>query len=134
MSQASMKRALIAHLQTVISIPFLVPNDKKKAPATDPYAEVTHFLSPPAVYTLGDDGLDQHMGVFQVLLKYPLGTGSGKLDEEADAIREGFRAGLKLNYDGQEVMIVNAGAGSYSVVDSKFLCPVSITWYAFSRR
>jgi hypothetical protein len=134
MSQTNMKRALNQQLLNIIGIPVLVPNDTKKAPNNSPYAELTHFLAPPVVFTLGTDGLDEHRGVMQVLLKYPEGKGSGDLDEKADAIREGFRAGLKLNYDGQEVMVVNSGAGNYSNLDNKFVCPISITWYAFSRR
>lgn len=134
MSQANMKRALLTHLDGMIGIPYLVLNSEEKAPNKSPYAEVVFLMAPPVVFTLGDDGLDEHRGVMQVLLKYPQGVGSGDLDEKADAIRESFRAGLKLIYDGQEVMIVNSGAGNQTPVDNRFACPVSIQFYAFTRR
>lgn len=134
MSQANMKRALLTQLDSMLGLPYIVPNDESKAPNKGPYAEVSFILAQPVVFTLGDDGLDEHRGIMQVLLKYPQGVGSGDLDEKADAIRESFRAGLKLIYDGQEVAIVNAGAGIQTPIDNKFVCPVSIQFYAFTRR
>lgn len=134
MSQTKMMSALINKLSEVIGIPFFVPNEEVKSPNSQAYAEVSFLLSPPVVYTLGDDGMDEHRGIMQVLLKYPQGSGFGDLGEKADAIRESFRAGLKLQYDGQEVMVVNCGAGNQMNYDNKFVCPVSIQFYAFTRR
>lgn len=134
MSQANMKRALLTRLDSMLGIPYIVPNDESTAPNVGAYASISFLLSDPVVYTLGDDGLDEHRGVMQVLLKYPLGQGSGELDEKADAIRESFRAGLKLNYGGQEVTVVNAGMGNQMEHEKKFVCPVSIQFYAFTRR
>lgn len=134
MSQANIKRALLTHLDSMLGIPYIVPNDESTSPNHGPYANVAFLLADPVVYTLGDDGLDEHRGVMQVLLKYPRGQGSGQLDEKADAIRESFRAGLKLNYDDQEVTIVNTGMGNQSDFENRFVCPVSIQFYAFTRR
>lgn len=135
MSQTKMMGALIQELTGVIGIPFFVPNEENPNPPNhQPYADISFLWSPPSVYTLGDDGLDEHRGVMQVLLKYPQGDGFGALSEKADAIREGFRAGLKLTYDGQEVTVVNCGAGNQMNYENKFVCPVSIQFYAFTRR
>lgn len=134
MSQAKMKRALLTRLDTMLGIPYIVPNDESTPPNAGPYASVSFLLSGPEVFTCGDDGLDEHRGVMQVLLQYPQGQGSGLLDEKADAIRESFRAGLKLTYDGQEVTVVNAGMGNQIPFNNRFVCPVSIRFYAFTRR
>lgn len=135
MSQASIRKALVAALEPLpLGIPLNYPNNPAKTATDGSCGDVTFVWNNPEVYTLGENGEDMHSGFMQVLLKYPVGKGDSAIGIAADLIREGFSAGSRKFYLTQEVVIVNCGRGNYDTLDGKFVCPVTIYWYAKTRR
>lgn len=127
--QSEIKSALVSYLEGLsLSIPFNYPNirQNKSIPAGD----VTIHFNEPTVVTLGIDGEDNHDGFMQILLKYPVGEGDGPLVAMSDTIRQAFLAGTSCAFGDQTVTIINCGLGTFDNWDSKFVCPITITWYA----
>lgn len=135
MSQSGIRKALVAGLEALsLGIPLNYPNMPAKTPLDAPCGDVSFVFNNPEVFTLGENGEDLHTGFCQVLLKYPSGTGDSALLQKADLIREGFSAGSRKFYMTQEVVIENCGMGDYDTLDGKFVCPITIYWYAKTRR
>lgn len=84
----------------------------------------------PSVGSLGVGGRDEIDGIFQIDLNYKIGTGTMEIGHLSDMIRQDFKAGTKLNFNGQEVLIVNCGRNGGRVVNGWFKISVSVQWYA----
>lgn len=98
------------------------------------YANFTHHPNVPVPFTLGTVGEDQQTGFSQVLLKYPPDKSIFDASRLGDVLRSNFKAGQRLIYEGQEVVIVRSGLGQFSVVDNRLVNPFTIYWYALIRR
>jgi hypothetical protein len=97
-----------------------------------PYAELIVLQNDTTMFSLHHS--NQTDGVFRVILKYPVDSGSIAVKQKADAIFEVYKIGRKLTYDGVSLTIVNhsrrngvAENGWYSVV-------LTIAYRAFIKR
>ena len=71
------------------------------------------------------------VGVFQVTLCYPLGTGPNAAQARAEAIRTQFRRGTTMTADGISVHVIRTPAIATGYTDGdRYMVPVSITWQA----
>lgn len=135
MGQGDIKKALATRLTSLgLGIQLNMPNVEVKDPNVTPSADVSFIFNQPSVATLGDSGDDNHDGFMQILLKYPMGKGDKDIMTMADTIRSGFTAGTKCLYGDQEVTILNCGIGIFDIYESKFVNPITINWYARTRR
>ena len=135
MSQSGIRKALVAALKAIpLGIPLNFPNIPVKTASNGSCGDVSFVFNRPEVFTLGDEGEDMHTGFCQVLLRFPVGEGDSALLEKADLIRESFSAGSRKFHLTQEVVIENCGMGDYDTLDGKFVCPITIYWYAKTRR
>jgi hypothetical protein len=133
--QSGIRKALVEALEALsLGIPLNYPNTPVKTATDGSCGDVSFVWNRPEVFTLGDNGEDMHTGFCQVLLKFPSGKGDSALLAKADLIREGFSAGSRKFYMTQEVVIENCGMGDYDTLDGKFVCPITIYWYAKTRR
>ncbi len=131
--QSEIKSALVSYLESLsLGIPLNYPNMEQDTSV--PAGDVTIHFNEPEVVTLGQGGEDEHRGFMQILLKYPVGEGDGALMAMADTIRQAFLAGQSCSYGSQTVTIINCGLGTFDNWNSKFVCPITITWYARTRR
>lgn len=64
-----------------------------------------HLPGKVAPVTCGYQGEDNHTGILQIDINYPIGKGSGKLLQLADTVRQSFQAGDSFSYSGQKVKI-----------------------------
>lgn len=131
--QSEIKSALVSYLEGLgLGIDLNYPNFEVKSGI--PAGDVSIHFNEPEVVTLGQGGEDNHTGFMQILLKYPVGEGDGALMAMADTIRQAFLAGQSCSYGSQVVTIINCGLGTFDIWNSKFVCPITITWYARTRR
>lgn len=136
MSELKVYQAL---LQAVKAVPGMIPMSVPGRPFTAPangaaYANFTHHPNVPEPYTLGIEGEDMQTGFSQILLKYPPDKDIFEASQLATVIRDNFKAGHRVVFDGQEVVIRYAGLGQFSVVDNRLVNPFTIQWYALLRR
>lgn len=135
MGQGDIKKALTSYLIGLnLGIQLNFPNKTSKDPSGLPSGDVTFHFTNPSVATLGDSGDDNHVGFMQILLKYPLDTGDGAIMEMADGIRSNFKAGRVCQYGDQKVTFSSCGIGNFDTLDGKFVNPITINWYARTRR
>lgn len=104
-----------------------------KAPATQPtaaqaYQEVTLLPARPDNPTI-DEATQIHNGIYQVLLRFPVGKTSLPAETVANAIAAHFPAGLQLTYGGQTVRIRGTPAiGAGYLSGERYCVPVSIRY------
>ena len=109
------------------NVDFTPPNDA-------PYAKVDILTNAPEVATLGRGGEDQHTGVLQIALYYPLQAGQGALISAYQKLFTIFAAGASLAYGDAEVTIVRCGMSPAGKVDSRYVTYVSVYWRARTTR
>jgi len=64
-----------------------------------------HMPGPVTPVTCGYNGENNHSGILQIDICYPIGQGSGILLKQADEIAKHFQSGDKVSYDGQVVNV-----------------------------
>lgn len=136
MGQNDIRKALYKHLiDAGLSLPLGFPNSKFTEPTEGPCGLVTLTFNQPSVATIGDSGEDNHDGFLQVLLKYPTNEGDNAIMAMADTLRPVFKAGTRCVYNDQVVNIVSCGVnGTPQIHDAKLVLPITINWYARTRR
>lgn len=95
-----------------------------------PWAQWFFLPNQPVVATLGEGGLDQVDGIVQVDLNYPTGNGDGDAMAKYAEIRDDFKAGTRLTYDGQGVKIRSCGRSQGRLVGGYYRVSVTITFFA----
>lgn len=106
---------------------------EKPAPNT-PWAAVSVIPGPARVASLGDGGEDEHLGVLQIDLNYPLRQGEVAQNVKADVIASYFQAGRALVSGGTTVTVVSCAKSAAREVDGWYRVSMSINWYARARR
>jgi hypothetical protein len=135
MSTTRIYQALLSAAKAALGdIPAGTPGTPFTPPVGTPYVDLTFMPNSPAVFTLGDDGEDEITGIFQILLKYPPDKGILAATRLGDTLRESFKAGHRVFYDGQEVIIRSSGLGNFNTIDNKLVNPFTIYWWALTRR
>lgn len=84
--------------------------------------------------TCGYHGEDEHKGILQIDINFPIGQGSGKLLQMADQIRKNFQAGDTAEANGQVVKFVSCSLSpemEFGGYQRRFL---SVNYYARSVR
>lgn len=95
------------------------------------------FIIPnrPVVVTLGDDGFNEHTGIVQVNLNYPMHEGSGAMLQKADQVSALFKAGSRHVFEGQTVSVISCGLnGSGKTVNGFFQSILTIQYKAQTPR
>lgn len=95
-----------------------------------PYQRAFMLYAAPENEVLGCD-YRREVGVFQVSLFYPPGTGSAAAQARADAVQEHFPRGLTLTHSGTSVLIPRSPAKAPGFnADGWYVVPVSIPYRA----
>ncbi|WBA79554.1 phage tail terminator-like protein [Endozoicomonas sp. GU-1] len=84
--------------------------------------------------TLGDTGLDQTTGFFQIDINAPIGGGWAELCKHSDYIQRSFRIGKQLIYDGHSVYITSSSRTGARVESGWYRQTVTINWLSYNRR
>jgi hypothetical protein len=88
--------------------------------------------SPPS--SLGEGGQDEHLGILQIDLNYPLNGGTQPHLAAADSIGTAFKAGTRFTYMGQCVLVRSCERGRIRNEDGWLRLSISITWVALTTR
>lgn len=132
--QAAIRNALADLIDGVGGIHLHWPN-VPEAPAGDGVHGDVHFLfSDPSAVTLGRAGEDEHIGLVQITLHIPKGSGEAAIWAAADTIRALCQSGTVTTHDGQPVTITGCGIGPFFVEGARFGAPVSIKFRARTHR
>jgi hypothetical protein len=91
-------------------------NESYNPIAGQPYQEVYVMFATPSNPTMGD-GFYQELGVLQINLRYPTGTGTADAAERAEMIRQTFKRGASFTSDGITVQINKTPAIPAGVVE-----------------
>ena len=139
MSIYKIRSALVQTFSGGISLPGIYENEGGEgahAPqANEAWFEFFLIPNRPVVVTLGDDGLNEHTGIAQINLNYPIHEGSGAVLLKADEVSDLFKAGSRHTYQGQTVSVISCGLnGSSQVVNGFFQSILTIQYRAQSPR
>lgn len=141
MSIANADTALVKSVKAALAaitpaLPIAYENAKFDPPTDGKWAAM--FIIPAALdpATLGDAGQDEYLGVLQIDLNVPLRSGTGVLKQWADRLREYYKAGRRLAYNGQEVLIRKGEPSSTRRSENglSFVISYSVTFRALLTR
>lgn len=131
MSQQAIQNAIENALSAIVPALDTVHGNEEYAPvAGRPYQEVFVMFAAPANPTMGD-GFYQELGVLQVNLQYPTGTGTADAAERAALIRDAFKRGASFTDSGITVQIDKTPAIPNGVVEGdRWKVVVRAPWHA----
>lgn len=107
MSEIKINAALVSGLTaTALGLPTANEGKNFTPPSVSlPWAAWFNMPAGTDVASLGQGGMDETTGVFQVDLNYPLNDGTGNILAAVQKLRDYFVAGRRLVYQGQCVKI-----------------------------
>jgi hypothetical protein len=82
---------------------------------------------------LGDTGMDENVGVYQVDVVAPADNGKNAGMVMADLIANHFKRGTYLTYNSRTVRIENVDRSTAIIADGWYTIPVSVNWIAFTQ-
>ena len=132
MSDLLIQAALEARLATLSpAISTAYENGTFKPVSGVAYQRVNFLPNTPDDPTMGRK-LTQFRGLFQVTVCYPLGTGRGAAQTQAQAVRDHFAPNQTLTYSTVNVQITETSRIAGGFVDGDRYCvPVTVPWYAW---
>ena len=98
--------------------------------STELYLRATSLPGDTDQACLGDDGLDFHVGIFQVDVFIPDGKGRSTWP---DSIADHFKRGTRLTQNGVTVTITTVSIESATKDENFYIVPVSIGYQAFTQ-
>lgn len=110
------------------NVDFIPPADSSD------WAAIWILPAPVAVDSLGAQGQDEHLGVFQIDLNTLWGTSTHNLDAYADIVQSYFVAGRRLTYNGQDVLVRSCSPSMKRKVDTWCRLSMSVYWQAWVNR
>tara|TARA_B100000795_G_scaffold201045_1_gene154781 strand:- start:119 stop:526 length:408 start_codon:yes stop_codon:yes gene_type:complete len=81
---------------------------------------------------LGSNGLDEHVGVYQIDIIAPGSKGKGQATIKADVIADHFKRGVVLTYNGVNVRLSKTSRGLGKRDEAWFVIPIFITYQVFT--
>jgi len=123
--------ALDSRLNTLSgSSPVAWENIAFKPTKTALYLRPTHLPAPTEQAALGNNGIDQYIGIYQIDIFAPAGKGKGAAETKADAIADHFKRGTDLLYNGVYVRLGNVSRNAGLIDEDRFVISVSINYMA----
>ena len=84
--------------------------------------------------TLGDEGCDNHSGIYQIDIHFQSFTGTNELYAKADEINAVIKSGSTFTFNGLNVRIENISISRLNVSDGQATLNISVEWFAFTMR
>lgn len=123
-----------AVIDGAFGIPHTFTNEDFKPSDHSSYLNCTILPSPVLVATLGDNGCDDHSGIFQIDIRYREGTGITQHKKTADVINIQFANG-KYFTDGEvSLRIENVSIAPLLIGGGWASLPMTIEYQVYSRR
>ncbi len=123
--------ALRSRLATLPSSPPVAwENEDYKPNANTLYLRATSLPGDTTQECLGDDGLDGHIGIFQVDVFIPEGDGRTTWP---DQIGDHFKRGTRLDQNDVRVTITSVSVSTADKDENFYIVPVSITYQVYTQ-
>lgn len=130
---SAIRSALTARLQTLSGLPAVAWENVPFTPvAGHPYLKPTLLPAEPFQAELGTSGQNIHMGIYQISIFCPTGTGIASLNTLRDALCDHFKRGTSLVYSGIETRITKAFPGQMLQETDYIHQPITIQWRAYA--
>lgn len=124
-----------AYLDGGFNLPTAYENRAFSKPSPDgPWAALFLLPDKPRPVTLGPQGEDEHRGILQVDLHYPLNSGTAGVNAKCNELAAWFAAGRRFVHKGTWVSVRSCGKGRGREVDGWWTVSVSINWYSKLKR
>lgn len=131
MNQSGVRAALIdAYIDGGFNISTAYPNREYIPSNGTEWARVSFLPAPVEVATLGSYGEDNHSGLLQIDLFFPLYKGDGDAWELADDMSEHFKAGTDFTYNSVTVSIINSSAQVGPEENGMYRLILTVSWYS----
>lgn len=131
MSLFNVRAALVTAWQT-LGITTYFENDLGEP--TDKHATFEFMPSSTNGVSLGANGKDEHLGLLQIDLYYPVSRGNGELLQQLDTIRAYFYNGRGFVYGGTSVIINRVDYSSPVIDGGWYRQSISLYWYSRGSR
>lgn len=131
--EVSVEIALFTKAREYTDLPLVFENDGEKI-LRSKYVEVKHFRNGSIPYALSGDGDAQNLGMLQMLVCVPLGSGLVEPRQRAADIAKLFwtPANLSLSYGGLRVRVQKRPVlGTGVKRDTSYVVPVSVFYEVF---
>jgi len=79
---------------------------------------------------LGVSGIDEYIGIYQIDIFAPSGTGRGEAESKADAVADHFKRGTDLSNNGKTIRLGNVSRNAGIKSDDRFIISISINYMA----
>lgn len=123
--------ALDARLNSLSgSAPIAWPNTTFRPTKGTLYLRANNLPASTEQTGLGANGIDTHVGIYQVDVYASLGEGRGTAEAKADAIADHFKRGTDLLYNGVTVRLGNVSRNAGLTEDDRFVISISINYMA----
>lgn len=119
----------MTRLLSLPSVPAIArENESFTPPANAPYLRPTLGPGEPSQAELGESGQNRHVGIYQISVFYPAGTGTLAASALVAAIIAHFKRGTVLIYSGQEITITKAYASRMMQDTGMVHIPITIEY------
>lgn len=131
---ANISGALDSHLNSMAGLPPVAWENQNYSPT-----QGTLYLRPTIIpgdtlqAGLGDAGIDEHIGLYQVDVFAEAGVGKGAAVVMADTVADQFSRGTVLSLNGVDVRIVSTSRGVGTVDGGWFIVPVTVSYQSFTQ-
>lgn len=103
------RAALMEHLQDMAGVPAIAAENMSFKPdESEPWLEPDIMWGEPFQAEYGTQGTNHQVGVFQIACHFPKGEGVGPLNDMLGKLRERFKRGTELTYNGLTVKVTKA--------------------------
>lgn len=98
------------------------------------HCELTYMPASTAASTLGDEGQDENVGLYQIDIVSPISMGTGARRRLVDTLYKAFPLGRGLAYGDQVVTISSFGRSTNRTDGTDNRVAVSLYWRAYTKR
>ena len=96
-----------------------------------PYLKINILPAPIVTPMFGINAQQRYEGIFQVMVLYPLGSGTKEIDTMVDALLTHFRRGFTLPYNGISVLTLKSWRGPGMELDAYYQIPISVQFQSY---
>lgn len=116
------------------SLPVVFENTPYDETTGDNFLAIFLLPSPTLQASLGDEGCDEHKGIFQIDIVYNTYSGTHELYQKADEINAIIKSGATFTNNTLNVRIGNVSIQRLTVSDGLATLNMSIDYWAFNKR
>jgi hypothetical protein len=129
------ERALVVAAKAVDAVtPMGNPNDPLENPGPGLWIQLHNLRIESTPVSLGDFGEDNHPGILQIDINYPQNKGAGIPLQKADEFASYFKAGLRIESNGQHVTVLSSSLSPARYVGGYYRISVDVHYYSRTTR